>query len=172
MTNKDFFRVLIRIIGLFVFFQIALSFLPSQLQMILMDIGSDQKLSAFLYFALILGFCLLVLIFLLRKPDFIINFLGLDKGYDKEESTITDFNAPNILLLGLILVGGFMVVDNASKVLFYGYEVLKTDSSYSQLYSKRSTAVFSLILASLNVIVGLVLVTYRQQIVGLFYKSK
>jgi len=50
--------------------------------------------------------------FLIYKPDKIIDWLKLDKGFDDDRIDFQNFNNTNILKLAVIVIGGIMLIKN------------------------------------------------------------
>ena len=88
MLNKDFFRILIKLIGLYFFIQVIFSVLPSQISLLGFDTDLSQKIFSIIYFLAIILVSILILYFLIRFPDKIINLFKLDKGFDNEMISI------------------------------------------------------------------------------------
>ena len=97
MLNKDFFRILIKLIGLYFFIQVIFSVLPSQISLLGFDTDLSQKIFSIIYFLAIILVSILILYFLIRFPDKIINLFKLDKGFDDDKIDFQNFNNSNIL---------------------------------------------------------------------------
>ena len=95
MTNKDFFRLMIKLFGLYQFLLLIFTSLPSNLQLLFNDFFS---ISSIITLILITLFILAVYYVFVKKPDLIIDFFKLDKGFDNNEiaatSGLTLFSLP------------------------------------------------------------------------------
>ena len=159
MTNKDFFRLMIKLFGLYQFLLLIFTSLPSNLQLIFNDFFS---ISSIITLILITLFVLAVYYVFVKKPDLIIDFFKLDKGFDNNEITVSNLNSDTILQIGMVLIGGFLIVDN------FGYFISSFINYFKISYMSEnleSLKIFeSLILGGANLIIGFCLIIYRKQI--------
>lgn len=168
MKLRDFFRVIIKLIGIYFLIQIVIGFLPGQLSFMISDLEYSTKISAFIYVLLISAVCFGAFYFLVKNPDKIIDWLKLDKNYENNEININNFNSKNIIILGLFIIGGFLIIENITTVISYLYYEFKTNASnYPLPKSDNKTELF---ISSLNLILGFVLVIYRNNIANYFEK--
>lgn len=163
MSNKDFFRLMIKLFGLYQFIIVAFTFFPSNLQLIFNDFFS---FSSFFSMALLTLLILGVFYFFIKKPDLIINFFKLDKGFDNEKININNFNSNTIIQIGLVFVGGFLIVDNlgyfiSSFVTYFKISLMK--ENYETVKNFQN-----LILQGVNLVLGFCLIIYRKQIANKF----
>lgn len=113
MTKKDLFRLIIKIFGLYSVISIIFSVFPSNLFMVLNKID-------FVGIIWIIGSLLavgLLFNFLIYKPDKIISWLKLDKGFDYDRIDFQNFNNTNILKLAVIVIGGIILIQNVPTFL-------------------------------------------------------
>lgn len=108
MTKKDFFRLIIKIFGLYSVISIIFSVFPSNMGFAISQI--DLISIVWLIGSLIL--IILLFMFLIYKPDKIISWLKLDKGFDDDRIDFQNFNNTNILKLAVIVIGGIMLIKN------------------------------------------------------------
>ena len=159
MTNKDFFRLMIKLFGLYQFLLLIFTSLPSNLQLLFNDFFS---ISSIITLILITLFILAVYYVFVKKPDLIIDFFKLDKGFDNNEITVSNLNSDTILQIGMVLIGGFLIVDN------FGYFISSFITYFKISYMSEnleSLKIFeSLILGGANLIIGFCLIIYRKQI--------
>lgn len=168
MTLRDFFRLLIKLIGIYYLIQLVIGFLPGQFSFLFSDLEYSSKISAFIYVLIISAVCFGVFYFLIKNPDKIINWLKLDNNYDNTEININNFNSKNIIILGLFIIGGFLIIENLTSVISYLYYDFKTNNSNYPL--PKSDNKMELFISSLNLILGFVLVIYRNNIGKYFEK--
>ena len=163
MTNKDFFRLMIKLFGLYQFLLLIFTFLPSNLQLLFNDFFS---ISSIVSIILITLFILAVYYVFVKNPDIIINFFKLDRGFDKNEITVSNLNSDTILQIGMVLIGGFLIVDNL------GYFISSFITYFKISYMKETFESLknfeNLILNGVNLILGFCLIIYRKQIAGKF----
>ncbi|MFN3774112.1 hypothetical protein [Cloacibacterium normanense] len=163
MTNKDFFRLMIKLFGLYQFLLLIFTSLPRNLQLLFNDFFS---ISSIITLILITLFILAVYYVFVKKPDLIIDFFKLDKGFDNNEITVSNLNSDTILQIGMVLIGGFLIVDN------FGYFISSFITYFKISYMSEnleSLKIFeSLILGGANLILGFCLIIYRKQIAKKF----
>lgn len=155
MTKRDFFRIIIKIFGLYSMLLALFSFLPSNISNVLIfkeEVGVLITIFSSLLFTVSL---FLILIF---KSDFIIDKLGLDKGFDEDKILFVDFKNEQIFKLSIILIGGFLIVDYFPRVLFEIINIFKTKSSSNSIYGYE-VDYFNFIVGIINIIIGLFLIT-------------
>ena len=161
MTNKDFFRLMIKLFGLYQFLLLIFTFLPSNLQLLFNDFFSIGSIISIILITL---FILAVYYVFVKNPDLIINFFKLDRGFDKNEITVSNLNSDTILQIGMVLIGGFLIVDNL------GYFISSFITYFKISYMKENFESLknfeALILGGVNLISGFCLIIYRKQIAG------
>lgn len=163
MTNKDFFRLMIKLFGLYQFLLLVFTFLPNNLQLIFNDFFSIGSIISIILITL---FILAVYYVFVKNPDLIINFFKLDRGFDKNEIIVNNLNSDTILQIGMVLIGGFLIVDNL------GYFISSFITYFKISYMKETFESLknfeSLILNGVNLIFGFCLIIFRNQIAEKF----
>ena len=159
MTNKDFFRLMIKLFGLYQFLLLIFTSLPRNLQLLFNDFFS---ISSIITLILITLFILAVYYVFVKKPDLIIDFFKLDKGFDNNEITVSNLNSDTILQIGMVLIGGFLIVDNFSYFISSFITYFKISYMSENLESLKIFE--SLILGGANLSIGFCLIIYRKQI--------
>jgi len=164
MTNRDFFRLMIKLFGLYQFLIVVFTVLPSQFNVMFSDFFS--KWITVSSFALLSILTLGIFYFLIKFPDKIIDFFKLDKGFDSEKITINNLSSSAILQIGLILIAGFLIVDNFagffSKLIYY----FKMNFLPEDLRGFQNSE--DLIFSGINLILGFILIIFRKQIAEKF----
>lgn len=168
MLNKDFFRILIKLIGLYFFIQVIFSVLPSQISFLGFDTDLSQKIFSIIYFLAIILVSILILYFLIRFPDKIINLFKLDKGFDNEMISIKNFDSKNILTVGVFIIGGFLILENITTLISSLYFELK--NFYNPMFPKENNNGLNILFAALNIVLGSALILYRKNISEYFEK--
>lgn len=163
MTNRDFFRLMIKLFGLYQFLLVVFTFLPTNLQLLFNNFFS---ISSFVSIALLTFFILGVYYLFIKNPDVIINFFKLDKGFDQYKITVANLNSDTILQIGVVLIGGFLIVDNvgffiSSFITYFKLSFMK--ESFESLQNFQN-----LVLHGINLILGFCLIIYRKQIAEKF----
>lgn len=164
MTKRDFFRLMIKLFGLYQFLIVVFTVLPSQFNVMFSDFFS--KWITVSSFALLSILTLGIFYFLIKFPDKIIDFFKLDKGFDSEKITINNLSSSAILQIGLILIAGFLIVDNFasffSKLIYY----FKMNFLPEDLRGFQNSE--DLIFSGINLILGFILIIFRKQIAEKF----
>lgn len=162
MLNRDFFRILIKIIGLYFFIQIIFGVIPSQISFLGFDSDFSQKIGTLIYIFIIVLLSIAILYFLIRFPDRIIDLFKLDKGFESNRIPLTNFNSKNIVTLALVIIGGFLILENLTSVISLLYYDLKRN--YDLLFPRDPNNSINLLLAALNLILGCLLIVFRKSI--------
>lgn len=168
MLNRDFFRILIKIIGLYFFIEIVFSLIPSQISFLGFDSVFSEKIGTLVYILIIALISVGILYFLIRFPDKIINLFKLDRGFENERIPLNNFNSTNILILGIIIIGGFLIIDNISLTVSLLYQEIK--GSNNPLFPKDPNSTFQLAVSIINLLIGVWLLTFRKNIAAYFEK--
>ena len=113
MTKKDFFRIIIKLYGLYWL----VNSIFSISQITYFYTGSGPDILAWLYSAGVLILAIIIFVLLIVGADKIIQWLKLDKGFDDDLIEFQNFNVQNILMLSIILIGATMIVDNIGMFL-------------------------------------------------------
>jgi hypothetical protein len=122
------------------------------------------SISSIITLILITLFILAVYYVFVKKPDLIIDFFKLDKGFDNNEIEVSNLNSDTILQIGMVLIGGFLIVDNFSYFISSFITYFKISYMSENLESLKNFE--SLILNGVNLILGFCLIIYRKQIAG------
>ena len=168
MTNRDFFKILIKVVGLYFFIQVLFTFLPSQLGFLSSNKDSSGMVGTIIYIAIIILFILALLYFLIRFPEKIIDLFKLDQNFDQQKISINNFNQKNILTIALILIGGFLVIENISTLISELYFIFR--KSVDPMFPVRENSSINLVIPALNLILGGILISFRKNISNYFEK--
>ena len=172
MTKKDFFRLIIKLFGLYALVQTVFGYIPSSITYIFYDFD----VSIFFW---ILGVTLLVIaifVVLIFKVDLLINWLKLEKGFDDERIDLTNFNGVNIVKLAIILLGGFLIINYLPDLLQASYLWFKKEASSRGLnsleaitYGQNSMHI-NWGIAMINVVLGIILITNYARLAQRLYR--
>ncbi|MCF1422304.1 hypothetical protein [Mangrovimonas futianensis] len=162
MTKRDFFRIIIKIFALYSLILTIFNWIPSNIIYTVFDFEALPILG-------LLGFTLLALLIyylLIKKTDFIIDFIKLDKGFDDQTMELGNLKPDHILKLGIILVGGLFVISNLSDFLQYAFLAFKGSiqkgGAFNEVFNERfgtSQDNFNWIFSGINLIIGYLLLT-------------
>ena len=108
MLHKDFFRLIIKLFGLYSLTLLLFYVVPQYVPQLLI---SESLYSSFTI-VLIVAVPVSLFLFLIFKADLIISALKLNKGFDGEKITFGEMTGTNILQLASIVIGGLLLIDN------------------------------------------------------------
>lgn len=168
MTKTDFFRLLIKLLGLYL-----ITLIPYTFSSLVSLVAQGFEVMIVLYVLIMIVLYILFAVMLIGFPDVIIRFLKLDKGFDNNEINISSVNTKKIICLAVIIVGGLLVVYNFSAV------VVTIGSIFASLISRPRGEIFpagmfteSLIVELLDFVIGLFLVFNYNRIAGYVLKKE
>lgn len=174
MTKKDFFRLIIKLFGLYALIQTVFGYIPSNISYIIYEFD----VSIFFW---ILGATLLIVaifMFLIFKVDLIIKWLRLDKGFDNDLIDFNNFNGENIIKLSLILLGGVLIINYLPDLLQTTYLWFKREvssrglNSMETIISGQNTISINWGIAAINVVLGIVLLNNYAQLAKWLYRKE
>ena len=166
MTKRDFFRIIIKLFGLYSLILTIFNFIPSNIWYITVEFEPIDILWIFGVSAAVIS----IYVFLILKTDLIINLLKIDQGFDDEQILIGNFNSLSIFKFALIVIGGFLIVEYLPNFLQYTYLAFKSRVSSKGLhYLEESTFgkqidYFNWAVAGINIVFGIILLTNYEQI--------
>ena len=156
MTKKDFFRVIIKLYGLYWL----VNNIFSISQITYFYAGSSNDVSTWIYSVGILTFSIIIFVLLIVGADKIIQWLKLDKGFDDDRIEFHNFNIQNILMLAMILIGATMIVDNIGTFLNQLYLSVKVFmANQTDLITMNGQNVYLFWLSLTKIILGYILLT-------------
>ena len=165
MTKRDFFRIMIKLFGLYFIIAILFSTIPGNILFAL----EESSLVSYLWIIIAIVVSLLLFVLLLFKVDVLIQVLKLDKGFDNELIQFGNFNPKEILSLGIVIIGGLLIIDNLpgflSQVLFALKDDLRGETSQIQDNFYLATGI-------IKILIGYLLVTNYDRISHYFSKVR
>lgn len=166
MTKKDFFSVVIKLYGLYAAIITIFQTLPT-LYSVVWNMREFQ-LSALLWMLFYAGLGVSFFLLLLFKSDAIVRFLRLEKGFDDDTIIFGNFNDSSVVKLAILLIGGFLILDNFSDFIAHCYFGFKSSIGSTLLedrsYSERDY--FKWFVSAFNVLIGYLFVTNFKKIAG------
>lgn len=153
MSKKDFFIIIIKLFGLnslinFIFF------LPNNFSFAFSIGKTDEKTIIWAILSIVIMFGLFVL--LIFNAHNVVKILKLDKGFDDNHIDFANFDLNNIVKLAMILIGGFLIINNISTFLSHSLHAFK-DSAIGKPYNFYNK--FKWFLSGLNILVGYLLIS-------------
>jgi hypothetical protein len=167
MTKRDFFRILIKIFGLYSAVITLFSVVPQNISSLYFG---DESTYVILWVLAVLGIVISLFLFLLFKSDYIIDKLKLDKGFDEEQIILGDLNNENVFKLALIIIGGFLVIDYTPNLLFDMVNAFKLKATYTSIEG-TNVDYFQISIGIINVIIGYLFITNYKSIANYLNKK-
>lgn len=165
MTKRDFFRIIIKLFGLYSLILVVFNYKPTNIGYMFRDF----QWVALVWILGLTTFVASIYIFLILKVDRIIDLLKIDKGFDDEQIILGDFTTKKLVQFAILLIGGFLIVDHLPSFLHNSYIAFKQqvtggrlnyveDMQYKTSYFYREW-----ILEGLNILIGLLFLTNYQR---------
>jgi hypothetical protein len=165
MSKKDFFRLIIKLFGLYALILTIFNFIPTNIGYVI----ADFEPVVLVWIVGVVVVIVLFYIFLIRKTDLIVDWLKLDKGFDDDRIELGNFNSKRIIQFALIIIGGFLLIDHLPYFLQYCYLAFKEQVSPGgmamtyDLEFGKTIDYFDWAISAVNILVGYILVTnYRR----------
>jgi len=177
MTKRDFFRMIIKLFGLYSLILSVFNYIPSSFSSL---IATNFKISFVFMFLGVLATTIFIYVLLILKTDTIIRVLKIDRGFDDDNIMIGNFNEVSIFKFAIILFGGFLTITYLPDFLYYCYFALKKAVAPEGLsdvidYFPYSPKVdyFKWIISGTNIIIGYLFLTNYSRITNwLSHKTK
>ncbi|WP_445722366.1 hypothetical protein [Flavobacterium sp.] len=159
MTKRDFFRLVIKVFGLYNLIAILFYFIP-QFSTYYIE---GYSLSTFL---VLLGSVLLMiasLFVLLFNADFIIAILKLDKNFDEDQIIIGNLSSYSIILLSISIISLMLIVNPIPELIFQIVNLFKNEISHRTL-GNTPIDYYLIITQVLSIVVGYLLLVNNKKI--------
>ena len=162
MTKRDFFRVIIKLFGLYSLILAIFNYIPASFSGML---AAEFSVSFSLMFIGLLIITVLIYTFLILKTDTIIRLLKIDKGFDDDNIMLGNFNETAIIKFTIIIFGGFLIIDNAPDFLYTCFVALKKEVAPEGLNFMENITFsqpidyFKWIISGVNIILGYLFLT-------------
>lgn len=170
MTVKSLFSIILKVLGIFFIKDIITSIIQTFSFVIMFGNHSQESDADFkvillmVFITLIYGFAAWLLIF---KSDMLIAKLRIANGFDEEVIPL-NMHRSTILSISIIVIGGYMVVDeipNLCRQLFSYYQ-------QKNILSSINPSVFNLVLEAVKITIGLLLMGFQRPIVNLIERKR
>jgi len=171
MSKKDFFRVIIKLFGLYSLVMTLFSVIPTVFSYSMQGIDLVSVLLALAVIAIIVG----IYIFLLQKVDVVIQWLKLDKGFDDDRIEIGNFDSVKLVSFATILIGGFLIVDYFPSFIHNCYLAFRENiqpNGINNLFGtfNEGAYYFDWAISTMNIILGYLLLTNYRRVAYLLAK--
>ena len=159
MTKKDLFRIIIKLFGLYLIISTVVS-LPLLSHLFLSYNGEIDWASLLIPVILFLASFMLIL-----KPDVIIQFFKLDKGFDSDKIETSSMNGQSISKIALIIISIFLIVSNLggfiTQVIFSFKASISKNSvdNLLEVYNPNPVNYNFMLSSGLSLLIGFLLLT-------------
>ncbi|HEY5825445.1 MAG TPA: hypothetical protein VIT44_13815 [Cyclobacteriaceae bacterium] len=164
MPVKDFFRLIIKLFGLYCLVTSLFTVLPYSSNFVLQGIGPEFWILAIAVFILLI----LLFMLLIYSTDRIVDKLDLTHGFTNPNIDFGSLNDQMIIKLGCILIGGFLLIDNLGPFLADTYLLFRqdeVDEPVRKNYLHMGTK-------ALNLLIGYLLITNYDRVSRFFALKK
>ncbi|RAV28689.1 hypothetical protein [Sinomicrobium soli] len=107
MTKRDFFKIIIKLLGLYFAVSAVFSDIPTYLSYF----TQSSHPAVFLWAIGTILVVILIFIALVFLSDKIVTLLRLDKGFDEDRIQFENFNEANLVKLAILILGGILWID-------------------------------------------------------------
>ncbi len=166
MTKRDFFRIIIKLFGLYSLILVVFNYIPANIGFMFRDF----QWVALVWILGLTTFVASIYVFLILKVDRIIDLLKIDKGFDDDQIILGDFTTKKLVKFAILLIGGFLVVDYLPSFLHNSYIAFKEQVTDGRLnfaegiQYKTSYFFREWILEGINILIGFLFITNYQRL--------
>lgn len=160
MTKRDFFRVLIKLFGLYSFIEYLFIGIMTNFSFFYIDAEPIVVIASIVVVLVWVGLFLAIMF----KTDSILDMLSLDKGFEDERIDLVEMNASGLMKIGLIVIGALLVINNLTPMLYHIFYAFKAEVNDYNVQSQIDTPLSMLVM---KVILGAILVLNNDRIVKL-----
>ncbi|MFM1998669.1 MAG: hypothetical protein RL204_616 [Bacteroidota bacterium] len=158
MTKRDFFRIIAKLFGLYIFINYLFSGILTNFSIFSME---EEPFVIVMSIVVVLIWAALFLA-IMFKTDSLIDMLGLDKGFEEERIDLGEMKATGLMKIGLIVIGAILVIDNLAPLLYHLVYAFKAEVNDYNVQSQTNSPVSIQII---KVILGAILVLNNDRIV-------
>lgn len=152
MSKRDFFRLLIKIFGLYWFINTIFVEVPTNIGYIFSSGIASVPWSLFS-----IGVVVLILYGCMTKTDELIDWLRLDQGFDEDNIEMINFNPSVIFKVALIIIGAMLIINSLPDFLMYILYAIEEDISDNTLSAGGN---FYWAMDGIKLIIGFLLIRY------------
>ena len=162
MKTKDFFRLMLKLFGLYSLIIALFNILPQTFGYVVSFSPEYIDWLSIVWVVAVAGALLSLFFFLTFQPDWLISKLKLDKGFDEDTIPFSKLNGTAILKIGCIVVGGIIFLDNLPSFLtgcFFTFKQSVQQSVEGMFETNVSmSSKVNLATSLLNLIIGYLLI--------------
>lgn len=168
MTKKDFFSVIIKLLGLYLIISTLFSGVVGPIYWNYLD--TNGILVFWMILAVILVAILIGLfVLLVFKSNNIVEMLKLEKGFQEDRIDFGNLKKEDIIKIGSFIIGGLLFINNLPSFISHVFIAFK-ESFNTPLFPTYGQDHFNLIVSGINVILGYLLITRYSFIAKVFLK--
>lgn len=158
MTKRDFFHVLIKLFGLYIFIEYLFIGIMANFNFFYIDSEPIVVIASIVVVLVWVGLFLAIMF----KTDSILDMLSLDKGFEDERIDLGEMKASGLMKIGLIVIGALLVINNIAPMLYHIFYAFKAEVNDYNVQSQIDTPLSMLVM---KVILGAILVLNNDRIV-------
>jgi len=158
MNTKNFFRLVLKILGLLL---ISIGVIPS-LSSFFLYITDDIAMSLLLFGAMLLY--LIVCYFLIFDSDYLIDKLKLTKNFDEDTFTFENIKESLLLELSCIIIGLYAVINSLPTILLGGFLFFRENAQSYGILSAPINSNNYFYVDLIYFFLGLIFIALRKQI--------
>lgn len=110
MTKRDFFKITLRGLGVYIIIYELLYLIPSMIQYLMLS--TELGWFSFIPLGVSLLFQVVIYFVFVYKPEIIIKLFQLDKSYDEDTIIIGNFNFQGVMLFAIALISIYILLTN------------------------------------------------------------
>lgn len=168
MTKRDFFKIIIKVFGLYSLMTTLFTVLPNNITNLMI---LDEHYILLVWIVISVIVVILFFMILLFKSDFIINKLKLDKGFDDDRIELGNLNNQSLFKFALILIGGFLIVNNLPYFIQDTFSALKSKMVTNVYSSQLTINYFNWFVSGINILIGYIFITNYKRITSFLDKQ-
>ena len=126
MTKRDFFILLLKVVGLFLLLSNVFTAIPSLATYIAMYETGHLIILALAVALIIIG----LFVLLVQKADRLVDWLNLTKGFDEDRIEFGNLDRKNLIALASMLFGGYLIVSAIPNILTGLISAFYSDINY------------------------------------------
>lgn len=166
MTKRDFFILLIKVFGLYSIVTVLFSTFPNILSLL----TPQLKVTDFVWIVLAVllnGLLVIGLLFvLLKKADWLSDFLQLEDGFDENRIDFVGLKSSDILKFAVLIIGGLLLINNIPIFLTHSIKAFQAaiPRGFDQAYDNQRIGNYSIfkdsryLISGLNLLLGYLLI--------------
>lgn len=166
MTKKDLFRLIIKIFGLYFVISSIFSFTPMIIESVTsqFDFNVQFDYTLLIWPMINMAWIILLFVFLIYKPDIIVKWLKLGRGFDDDRIDFQNFNTANILKLAVIVIGGLLLIHYVPTFLSSAWFAFKSSvgsnfNNDNAIHFGTSRDYINWGVSFINIVIGYLMVT-------------